>query len=308
MRNKIITVFGGSGFLGRSVIQHLARQGARVRVAVRNTDHANHLRVYGEVGQIMPLQITLKDAENIEAVCKGSYAVINLLGILYEKGTSTFEAVHVKAVEDIAKACTKHAIGRLIHISALGANLSSKSNYARTKALGEQKGQAAFKEMTIIRPGLLFGAGDNFFNRFAELAKITPLLTLFDKGTTKLQPVYVGDVAQGIVTVLKDATTKGNLYELGGDQIFTFKELMEFLLKFTGRPKPVVSFPDNVGKGLSYILQLMPKPLVTPDQLRFLKNDAIVGKKAKTLTDLGIIPKHLEVIVPPYLAPYKPRF
>ncbi|HBN23298.1 MAG TPA: complex I NDUFA9 subunit family protein [Holosporales bacterium] len=308
MRNKIITVFGGSGFLGRSVIQRLAQQGARVRVAVRNTDHANHLRVYGDVGQIMPVQVTLSDAENIEAVCKNSHAVINLLGILYEKGTSTFEAVHVKAIEDIAVACAKHSINRLIHISALGADLKSESNYARTKALGEQKGQAAFKEMTVIRPGLLFGAGDDFFNRFADLAKIAPLLTLFDKGKTKLQPIYVGDVAQGIMTVLKDSTSKGKLYELGGDQIFTFKELMGLLLKFIDRPKPIISFPDPIGKALSYILQFMPKPLVTPDQLRFLKNDAVVGKKSKTLKDLSIVPKHLEAIVPPYLAPYKPRF
>ena len=308
MRNKIITVFGGSGFLGRSVIQRLAQQGARVRVAVRNTDHANHLRVYGDVGQVTPLQVTLGDAHNIDAACKGSHAVINLLGILYEKGPSTFEAVHVKAIEDIAKACTKHSISRLIHISALGAKLKSESHYARTKALGEQKGQAAFTEMTIIRPGLIFGAGDDFFNRFAGLAKIAPLLTLFDKGETKLQPVYVGDVAQSIMAVLADSTTKGKLYELGGEQIFTFKELMGLLLKFTGRPKPIISFPDAIGKGLSHILQFMPKPLVTPDQLRFLKNDAIVGKKSKTLKDLGIIPKHLEAIVPAYLAPYKPRF
>lgn len=308
MRNKIITVFGGSGFLGRSVVQRLTQQGARVRVAVRNTDHGNHLRVYGDVGQVMPIQVTLSDAENIEAVCKGSHAVINLLGILYEKGISTFEAVHVKAIENIATACAKHSINRLIHISALGADLKSESNYARTKALGEKKGQAAFKEMTIIRPGLLFGAGDDFFNRFADLAKVAPLLTLFDKGETKLQPVYVGDVAQGIMAALTDSTTKGKLYELGGDQTFTFKELMELLLQFIGRPKPIISLPDPLGRGFSHILQFMPKPLVTPDQLRFLKKDAVVGKKSKTLKDLGITPKHLEAIVPPYLAPYKPRF
>lgn len=308
MRNKIITVFGGSGFLGRSVIQYLAQQGARVRVAVRNTDNANHLRVYGDVGQIMPIQVTLNDAKTIEAVCKGSHAVINLLGVLYEKGTSTFEAIHVKAIEDIAAACTKHSINRLVHISALGAHLKSKSNYARTKALGEQKGQAAFKEMTVIRPGLVFGQGDGFFSRFAGLAKIAPALTLFDKGATKLQPVYVGDVAQGILNILKDSATKGKLYEFGGDQIFTFKELMGLLLTFTERPKPIISLPDTLGKSLAYILQLMPKPLVTPDQLRLLKSDSIVGKKSKTLKDLGIAPKHLEAIVPSYLAPYKPRF
>ena len=209
MKNKIITVFGGSGFLGRSVIQRLAQQGARVRVAVRNTDRANHLRVYGDVGQIMPIYVNLGDAQNIEAVCKGSYGVINLLGILYEKGASTFEAVHVNAIEAIAKACAKHQVNRLIHISALGADLQSSSNYARTKALGESKGQSAFPAMTIVRPGLLFGPGDDFFNRFAELAKITPLFTLFDKGSTKLQPVYVGDVAQGIVKSLTDLATQG---------------------------------------------------------------------------------------------------
>tara|TARA_R110002095_G_scaffold183734_3_gene160903 strand:+ start:89 stop:1015 length:927 start_codon:yes stop_codon:yes gene_type:complete len=308
MRNKIITVFGGSGFLGRSVVQRLAQQGARVRVAVRNTDQANHLRVYGDVGQVMPLQICIGDTQAIEAVCKGSHGVINLMGILYEKGTSTFEKIHVTAIEDIAKACAKHSVKRLIHISALGANLKSKSNYARTKALGEKKGCVAFPDLTVIRPGLLFGAGDDFFNRFSDLAKIVPFLTLFDKGNTRLQPLYVGDTAQGIVNALMDPTTKGKLYELGGEQILTFKELMVLMLKFMGRPKPIMSLPPFIGTGLSYFLQFMPKPLVTPDQLRFLKSDAVVGKKVKKLKDLGIIPKHLEAIVPLYLESYKPRF
>lgn len=308
MRNKIITVFGASGFLGRSVVQRLAQQGALVRVAVRNTDCANHLRVYGDVGQIMPIRVALGDTEAIEAVCKGAHGVINLLGILYEKGASTFEAVHVKAIENIAKSCKKYDVKRLIHVSALGADLHSKSNYARTKALGENKGRTAFPEITIIRPGLLFGAGDDFLNRFADLAKVTPLLTLFDKGNTKLQPIYVGDAAQGIVKALKDSSTKSKTYELGGDQTFTFKELMILMLKFTGRPKPIISFPAFMGTAFSYILQFMPKPLVTPDQLRFLKSDAVVAKKAKTLRDLGIVPKHLEAVVPQYLACYKPLF
>lgn len=308
MNNKIITVFGASGFLGRSVVQRLAQQGARVRVAVRNTDHANHLRVYGNVGQIMPIQVVLGDLPAIEAVCKGAHGVINLLGILYEKKASTFDVVHVKAIENIAKTCKKQGINRLIHISALGAHIKSKSNYARTKALGEIKGRALFPKMTVIRPGLLFGAGDHFFNPFADLAKVTPLLTLFDKGNTKLQPLYVGDAAQGIVNALGDSKTQGKTYELGGDHIFTFKELMALMLKFMGRPKPIVSFPAFIGTALSFILQLMPKPLVTPDQLRFLKSDALVSKKAKTLKDLGVTAKHLEIIVPSYLACYKPSF
>ena len=308
MHNKIITVFGGNGFLGRSVIQRLAQQGARVRVAVRNTDKANHLRVYGDVGQVMPLHVCLNDQRAIEAVCTGAHGVINLTGRLYEKGTSTFEAVHVKGAQAIAKACAKQNVENFVHVSALGADKKALSSYSKTKAQGEEKVHKAFPGATIIRPSLLFGAGDNFFSRFADLATFLPCLTLFHGGTTRFQPVYVGDVAEAIITSLQNPKTHGEIYELGGDKTYSFKELMTLVLRHTNRQKILVPVPGFLASVMAKVLQLMPNPLLTPDQLKSLESDNIVAQKAKGLKDLGVEATHLEAILPGYLLCYKPRF
>ncbi len=308
MQNKIVTVFGGSGFLGRSIIQRLAQQGARVRVAVRNTDKANHVRVYGDVGQVMPIQVSLSDQKAVEAVCAGAHSVINLTGRLYEKGTSTFEAVHVKGAQAIAKACAKYNVQNLVHISALGADKKSPSSYSKTKALGEEKVQKAFPNATTLRPSLMFGAGDNFFSRFADLATVLPFLTLFNKGATKFQPVYVGDVAEAVMAALYTPKAQGKTYELGGHKTYTFKELMALMLHYMGRQKILVPVPGFMASMMAKVLQFMPNPLITPDQLKILKSDNVVAKKAKGLSDLGIEAAHLEAIVPGYLMCYKPRF
>lgn len=308
MKNKIVTVFGGGGFLGRSVIQRLAQQGARIRVAVRNTDTANHLRVYGDVGQIMPVQICLTDQKAVENVCTDAHSVINLTGRFFEKKTSTFEAIHIDAAVTIAKACSKQGVQNLVHISALGADKKASSKYLQTKAIGEQKVLKAFPNATILRPNLIFGAGDHFFSRFADMATVLPCLTLFNGGKSKFQPVYVGDVAEAITHSLQHKKTQGKTYELGGSQTYTFKSLMTLILKHTGRKKMLVSIPGFLAAIMAKILQFMPNPLITTDQLKILKNDTLVHKKAKTLNDLGITPAHLEAILPSYLVCYKPRF
>lgn len=308
MKNKIITVFGGNGFLGRSVVQRLAQQGARVRVAVRNTDKANSLRVYGDVGQIMPIQVFLNDQKAIDAVCQGAHSVINLTGRLYEKKDSTFDAVHVEGAQAIAKACTKYNVQNFVHISALGADSKASSKYAHTKALGEKKVQKAFPNVTILRPSLIFGAGDHFFSRFASLALVSPFLTLVKGGQTKFQPVYVGDVAQAVIIALQNEKTQGLLYELGGSEIYTFKELMTLMLCYMGRQKALVPLPFFVATLMAKVFQFMPEPLMTPDQLKMLEYDSVVTKKAKGLKELGINAAHLEAIVPAYLACYRPHF
>lgn len=308
MQNKIVTVFGGNGFLGRSVVQRLAQRGARVRVAVRNTDKANALRVYGDVGQVMPVQVCLSDQRAIEAVCAGAHSVINLTGRLYEKGSSTFEAVHVKGAEAIAKACAKQNVKNLVHLSAIGADKKALSAYSKSKALGEEKVQKAFPKATILRPSLMFGAGDSFFSRFADLATFLPCLTLFNGGTTKFQPVYVGDVAEAVMVALHNLKAQGKTYELGGHKVYSFKELMILMLRYTGRQKILVPLPGFMASIMARILQFMPNPLITPDQLKTLKSDNVVAKKAKGLSDLGIDAAHLEAIVPGYLVCYKPRF
>ncbi len=308
MKNKIVTVFGGNGFLGRSVVQRLAQQGARVRVAVRDTDKANRLRVSGDVGQVVPLQVCLRDQQAVESVCHGAHSVINLTGRLYEKRQATFNAVHVEGAHNIAKACVKHKVQHFVHISALGADPKSRSKYAKTKALGEKKVQKAFPNVTILRPSLMFGAGDRFFGRFADLATLLPFFTLFKGGRTKFQPVYVGDVAQAVLYALQDKKTQGKIYELGGPKIYTFKDLMTLIIHYTGRQKMLIPLPSFMATLMAKVLQFMPEPLITPDQLKLLEHDNVVTQKAKGLKDLGINAAHLEAIVPTYLSCYKPHF
>ena len=326
MQEKIVTVFGGSGFIGSSLIMRLAKQGYRVRVAVRNTDRANHLRVYGDVGQIMPIQVKLSDKQAIQDVIKGSWGVVNLLGILFEKGSSTFDAVHVVAPKDIANACAKENVKRLVHISAIGANAKSKSEYAKSKAKGEKAVLKAFPDATILRPSVVFGPGDNFLNMFAKLSKVLPIMAVFEKGSVKMQPVYVADVADAIMAVLEGKKTtknqggqtaskkgaalkaEGKTYELGGPEIYTLKELMAFAAKSAGRDPAFFNVPSPLGKMMAYGFEFLPTPLITRDQIKLLKIDNVVSNKAKGLKDIGIDPAHLEVIAPTYLKCYQKQF
>ncbi len=308
MSQKIITVFGGSGFIGSSLIMRLARHGYRVRVAVRNTDRANHLRVYGEVGQVMPIQVYLNDKSSIQDVIKGSWGVVNLLGILYESGKSNFQNIHVNAAKEIAQASAKEGIERLVHVSALGANTKSPSKYAQTKAHGEKTVERAFPNASIIRPSVVFGPGDQFLNMFAKLATVLPVMAAFEKGAASMQPVYVGDVADAIMTCLEDSKHQGKIFELGGPEIYTLKELMAYAANVTGRDRKIIDIPSPLGKVMAHVFGLMPRPLITPDQLKLLKTDNVVDKKSKGLKDLGVEPSHMEAIAPTYLRCFQKQF
>jgi Predicted nucleoside-diphosphate-sugar epimerases len=310
MKHKIITVFGGNGFLGRSLIQRLAKQGARVRVAVRNPEKAIRLRVLGEVGQITPFLISLADPRSIHQAITSADLVVNLCGRLFEKGASTFDLVHHQGPALIAKACADHKVKAFVHVSALGANPNAASLYAKSKGDGEIAIRKAFPQAMILRPSVLFGPDDRFFNRFAELATVAPFLVVFDGGKTKLQPVFVGDMAQAIVQCLKNApnSSAGQCFELGGPKIYSFKELLQLTLMIINRKRPIISVPAALGHLLGLVAQYMPEPLITPDQIKLLQQDNVVNPTAHAFKELGIQPHPLEEVLPDYLNGYRPRF
>ena len=300
----LVTVFGGSGFLGRHVVRALAREGYRVRPAVRRPDLAGHLQPLGRVGQIHAVQANLRYPASVEAAVRDADVVINLVGILFERGKQRFEAVHTEGAHQVARAAAA-AGARMIHVSALGADPDAPALYARTKAAGEAAVLGAAPNATIYRPSILFGPEDDFFNRFAAMARMFPALPLVGGGHTKFQPVFVGDVAQAILKATRGATQDGTTYELGGPEVKSFKELMEYVLAVTERRRLLVPLPFGLAKLQAYLLQLLPTPLLTPDQVELLKRDNVVSEAAKaegrTIAALGIEPAALEAIVPSYL-------
>lgn len=314
MRNKIITVFGGNGFLGRSLIQRLARQGARIRVAVRHPEKAIRLQVLGEVGQVVPFALSLSNKQSIYRALEQADYAVNLCGRLYEKGRNTFNLVHHEAPKMMAQACKEQGVQAFVHVSAIGADVKAESQYARSKGAGEQAVLKAFPDATIIRPSVIFGPDDKFFNRFARLAMISPALVVFDGGRTKMQPIFVGDVAQAIVSCLSKEDAKstkkiqGHCFELGGPEVYSFKGLLEIILKMIDRKRPIISLPYPMGRFIGLIAQYMPDPLITPDQILLLKKDNVVSSTAKTIQDLGVTPIEIAGIVPEYLKCYRPGF
>jgi NADH dehydrogenase len=299
----LVTVFGGSGFLGRHLVRALAREGYRIRNAVRRPDLAGHLQPLGRVGQIHSVQANLRYPASVEAAVRGADVVINLVGILFERGKQRFEAVQAQGAANVAQAAAAAGV-RLIHVSALGANPDSPALYARTKAAGEQAVRAATPEAVIFRPSIVFGPEDDFFNRFASMARMSPVLPLVGGGETKFQPVFVGDVAQAIVKAV-GGSKDGSMYELGGPEVRTFKALMEYVLAVTERRRLLVPLPFGIAKLQAFFLQLMPTPLLTPDQVELLRADNVVSAAAieerRTLAGLGIEPAAMEAIVPSYL-------
>jgi NADH dehydrogenase len=300
----LVTVFGGSGFLGRHVVRALAREGYRVRPAVRRPDLAGHLQPLGRVGQIHSVQANLRYPASIEAAVRDADVVINLVGILFERGKQRFEAVHAEGAYQVALA--GKAVGaRVIHVSALGADPGSPSLYARTKAAGEAAVLSAAPDAVIVRPSILFGPEDDFFNRFAGMARMFPALPLVGGGTTKFQPVFVGDVAQAILNATRGRARDGTIYELGGPEVKSFRELMEYVLAVTERRRLLVPLPFGLAKLKSYFLQLLPTPLLTPDQVELLRSDNVVSEAARaegrTIEALGVEPTAMEAIVPSYL-------
>ena len=314
MAARVVTVFGGSGFIGRYLVQRLAKRGWTVRVAVRHPDRALFLKPMGAVGQITPVAASVRHAGSIAAAVAGADAVVNLVGILCERGAQTFAAVHAMGAAAVADAAKAAGARTLVHMSALGADPASSAQYARTKAAGEQAVRAAFPGAAIARPSIVFGPEDGFFNRFAALARFSPALPLIGGGKTRFQPVYVGDVARALLRLIENPATAGQTYELGGPRIYSFRELLELMLREIGRRRLLVSVPFAVARaqGLAMeivdraTLQLLPPPPLTADQVRLLERDNVVSSGALTLADLGIQPTAVELTVPSYLARYRP--
>ena len=300
----LVTVFGGSGFLGRHVVRALARRGYRVRVAVRRPELAGYLQPMGRVGQIHAIQANLRYPQSVAAAVQDADAVINLVGILFERGRQRFGAVMSAGAETVARAA-KAVNASLIHVSAIGADENSTSSYAEAKGEGERLVLAAHDAAIIVRPSIIFGPEDDFFNRFASLARMSPALPLVGGGHTRMQPVFAGDVAEAIAKAVDGDLSPGTIYELGGPDIRSFKQLMEFVLVTTQRRRLLVPIPFALMKLQAMVLQLLPKPPITPDQVELLKRDNVVSEEAKrdgrTLEGNGITPESIDAIVPTYL-------
>lgn len=298
---RLVTIFGGSGFLGRHMVRALAAEGWRVRVAVRRPNNALFLKPMGRVGQIQLMKANVHDEDSVRAALKGADAAINLVAVLYQSGSQRFESLHVEAAERIARAAAEMGVGRLLHVSGLGVDRNERSRYAQTKVRGEERVREAFPGATIFRPSIVFGPEDDLFNKFAWLARLSPILPLIGGGGTKFQPVFVGDVARATVRVLDDGSTAGKTYELGGPEIMTLKDIMALVCKETHRSRILLPVPFALARAKAVFLGLLPKPLLTLDQVRLLETDNVVSEGAATFRDLGIAPEAAGGIVPSYL-------
>lgn len=319
MARRLVAVFGGSGFIGRHVVRRLVDQGWAVRVAVRHPAAAGFLKQGGDADQVTPLHADVMDEGTVRPVVAGAEAVVNLVGILYETRRHQFEDIHVKGAGVVAAAARAANVGCLVHISALGADGNSESAYARTKAAGEEAVRAAFPDAAIIRPSVVFGPEDDFFNRFARLARVSPVLPvftadgfrfrsgrgldLFGSGGPRFQPVYVDDVASAIANIIEDPRLAGRVYELGGPNRYSLKEIMELVLRATGRRRLLVPVPFGMAMVQAAVLERLPKPPLTRDQVRLMKVDNIVSGEKPGLSQIGITPTAPETVLPTYLAP-----
>jgi NADH dehydrogenase len=304
-QETLVTVFGGSGFLGRNVVRALAKRDFRIRVAVRRPELAGHLQPLGRVGQIHAVQANLRYPASVEAAMRDSHVAINLVGILTASGAQSFDAVQAKGAQTVAQAAAA-AGARMVHVSAIGADENSLSAYARSKAAGEKAVLAAAPSATILRPSVVFGPEDQFTNRFAGLARMSPMLPLIGGGLTKMQPVYVGDVATAVAEAVDGKAKPGATYELGGPEVLTMREIMEVILAITERNRMLVSLPFGLARLQALFLQFAPGPLkLTPDQVELLRSDNVVSDAAKaaclTLEGLGIAPDSMEAVAPQYL-------
>jgi uncharacterized protein YbjT (DUF2867 family) len=301
---RLVTVFGGSGFVGRHVVAALAKRGYTVRVAVRRPDLAGHLQPLGNVGQIAAVQANLRYRWSVDRAVDGAAHVVNLVGILFESGRQNFNAVQAFGARAVAEAARNAGAG-LTHVSAIGADAESPAAYARTKAEAERAVLDTVPSAVILRPSIIFGPEDNFFNQFADMARFLPFLPAIGGGVTKFQPVYVRDVAEAVALSVDGALKPGATYELGGPDVKTFRECLELVLSVTGRKRPLVNIPFPLAKIQGSILGMLPKPLLTKDQVIMLERDTIVSDAAKaaglTLEGMGITPVTAEAILPSYL-------
>ena len=307
----LVTVFGGSGFIGAQVVRALAKRGYRVRIAVRRPNVSYRMRVLGEVGQIELVQANLRNGPSIARALDGAEACINLVGILYEQGRQRFQTLHAKGAEDVAQAAARQGVTRFVQISALGADLDADSKYARTKAMGEEAVRKAIPQAVIIRPSVVFGQDDSLFNRFAGLASLLPVIPLPGGGKTRFAPVYVGDLAQAIANAISDPAAAGKTYEIGGPRVYSYRQLMELTLAEIHKRRALLPLPWPVSSLLGSLAELpsavLPiPPVLTADQVASLKTDAVPSPKAPGLKQLGISdPVAVEGIIPTYLYRYR---
>jgi NADH dehydrogenase len=316
MAQRLAVVFGGSGFIGRNVVRELARRGWRVRVAVRRPHHAQFLRPMGAVGQIQLFQANVRHRPSIEQALIGADAVVNLVGILHQSGSQSFARVQAMGAAAIAELAAKAGVENFVHVSAIGADAASNSLYARTKGEAEGAVSAAIPTAAILRPSVVFGPEDKFFNKFAELMTMAPafapLPLLFGGGATKFQPVYVDDVADAVCAALENPAARGRVFELGGPRTYTFRQLLEFVLRETGHRRILVPVPFSLAPVIGLAgeaIGALPffAPPITRDQIRLLRHDNVVNTAsgAGTLADLGVTPATVESVVPPYLVRFR---
>lgn len=305
MARRDVVVFGGSGFIGRYLVRALAEDGWRIIVAVRDPEGARFLQPLGSVGQIVPIACDIGDAGQVAGAVARAGAVVNLVGLLHERGRQSFRRIHVEAARHIGEAAAARGIRQVVQVSAIGASPRSPSNYARSKAAAEETLRGLVPEAVVVRPSIVFGPEDRFFNMFARMAVFSPVLPLFGGGATRFQPAYVDDVARAIATALGDENARGCTFELGGPRIYSFRQLMEFVRRQTGRRVCLLPLPFAVAALQASVLQFLPDPPLTPDQVRMLKVDNVVAPGAPGFADLGIAPTTVEVIVPTYLARYR---
>jgi uncharacterized protein YbjT (DUF2867 family) len=306
--DRLVTVFGGSGFIGRHLVRALAKSGWRIRVAVRRPDLAFHLQPLGRVGQIHAVQANVRNQDSVTRAVEGADAVVNLVGILYQSGRQRFDAVQAQGAAAVARAAAQHKT-KLVQFSAVGADPESKSAYARTKAAGEAAALSAVPDANIVRPSIVFGPEDSFFNRFAGMARISPALPLIGGGRTLFQPVFVGDVAAAVDAILAGRARPGATYELGGPEVLSFENLMKLMLRIIDRRRLLVPLPFALARFQAAFLELLPKPLLTRDQVRQLEVDNVVSddatRESRTLTGLGITPTAMQTVLPSYLVRFR---
>ncbi|SMX46791.1 complex I NDUFA9 subunit family protein [Actibacterium lipolyticum] len=310
--SKLVTIFGGSGFVGRYIARRMAKEGWRVRVAVRRPNEAGFVRPYGAVGQVEPVFCNIRDDDSVRAVLHGADAVVNCVGILNEVGKNKFDAVQHEGAERIARLATDEGVARLVHMSAIGADAESESRYSKSKALGEQGVLEGFANAVILRPSVIFGPEDNFFNRFASMSRLGPILPVVG-ADTKFQPVYVDDVAKAAVAGVLGQAAPG-VYELGGPEVSTFRELMKDLMKVVHRRRLIVNIPfwkARIMAGGFDFLQFMTGGLITNgmltrDQVKSLRVDNVVAEGAAGFEELGIVPTSAEAVTPEYLYRFRP--